>query len=356
MTIKAAVVGAGVVSETHLSALERNPRTDLAAICDIDARRATDVATKYGIEVYTDIDELLDAEELDWVHICTSVQTHVSLAKKVLDHGIPVMIEKPITTTLAEFVELQEYAAERDVRFSEVHQHAYDPAMRAVTDRMRRSDLGRVRSVEVIFTGLTPPDLEQRGSWTMELEGGEFEEGLPHPLYLALNAGGYPESEDAISVITCLAGEYDRDFTYDNAAIQYRTTAGSLVSVKMISGAIPQRLVVVHGEEMSLMADLVSQTVMKVGRDPTSTSLSKVRYNVERSADLIGGVVENASTVLKTKYDDGWKNLKQTNPHYYQIDLESEAIATGGPMPVPIEESKWTMVLLEAVREAARQY
>ncbi|KAB1185162.1 MULTISPECIES: Gfo/Idh/MocA family protein [Haloferax] len=355
MTLNAAVVGAGVVSGTHLSALERNPRTNLVAICDIDEGRATDVATKHDIKAYTDIDEMLEAEDLDWVHICTSVQTHVSLAKKVIDKGIPVMIEKPITTTLDEFLELQEYAEERGVRFSEVHQHAFDPAMRVVTERMKRGDLGRIRSVEVIFTGLTPPDLEQRGSWTMELDGGEFEEGLPHPLYLALTAGGYPESEDAISAITSLANDYEHDFTYDNASVQYRTNGGCLVSVKMISGAIPQRLVVVHGEKRSLMADLVSQTVMKVAHDPTSTSLSKVRYNVERSADLIGGVVGNASTVLKTKYDDGWENLKQTNPHYYQIDLESRAIASGRPMPVPIEESMWTMVLLEAVREAARQ-
>lgn len=355
MTLNAAVVGAGVVSGTHLSALDRNPQTNLVAVCDIDEGRATDVANKYGINAYTDLDEMLEAEELDWVHICTSVQTHVSLAKKVIDKGIPVQIEKPITTTLEEFLELEEYADERGVRFSEVHQHAFDPAMRAVTQRMKRGDLGRVRSVEVIFTGLTAPDLEQRGSWTFELDGGEFEEGLPHPLYLALTAGGYPEDEDAISAMTSLANEYEQDFTYDNASVQYRTNGGCLVSVKMISGAIPQRLVVVHGEKRSLMADLVSQTVMKVAHDPTSTSLSKVRYNVERSADLIGGVVGNASTVLKTKYDGGWENVKQTNPHFYQIDLEAKAIASGRPMPVPVEESMWTMVLLEAVREAARQ-
>ncbi|KAB1191269.1 MULTISPECIES: Gfo/Idh/MocA family protein [Haloferax] len=355
MTLNAAVVGAGVVSGTHLSALERNPQTNLVAICDIDEGRASDVATKYGITAYTDIDEMLESEDLDWVHICTSVQTHVALAKKVIDKGIPVQIEKPITTTLEEFRELQEYADERGVRFSEVHQHVFDPAMRAVTQQMKRGDLGRVRSVEVIFTGLTPPDTERRGAWAFELEGGEFEEGLPHPLYLALATGGYPEDEEAISAVTSLANEYEMDFTYDNAAVQYRTNGGCMVSVKMISGAISQRLVVVHGEKRSLMADLVSQTVMKVSHDPTSTSLSKVRYNVERSADLIGGVVGNASTVLKTKYDDGWETAKQTNPHYYQIDLEAKAIATGRPMPVPVEESMWTMVLLEAVREAARQ-
>jgi predicted dehydrogenase len=355
MTLNAAVVGAGVVSGTHLSALDRNPRTKLVAICDIDEGRANDVADKYGINAYTDIDDMLELEDLDWVHICTSVQSHVSLAKKVIDKGVPVMIEKPITTTLDEFLELKEYADEHGVRFSEVHQHAFDPAMRVVTEKIKHGGLGRVRSVEVIFTGLTPPDLEQRGAWTMELEGGEFEEGLPHPLYLALTAGGYPESEESISAITSLANDYDRDFTYDNASVQYSTKDGCLVSVKMVSGAIPQRLVIVHGEQRSLMADLVSQTVMKVAHDPTSTSLSKVRYNVERSADLIGGVVGNASTVLKTKYDDGWENVKETNPHYYQIDLESKAIATGRPMPVPVEESQWTMVLLEAIRESARE-
>ncbi|MFC7205358.1 Gfo/Idh/MocA family protein [Haloferax namakaokahaiae] len=354
MTLNTAVVGAGVVSSTHLSALERNPRTNLVAICDIDEGRANDVAAQYGIKPYTDLDEMLETEDLDWVHICTGVQTHVALAKKAIDKGVPVMIEKPITTTLEEYLELESYAKDAGVQFSEVHQHVFDPAMRTVEKRLKRGDLGKIRSVEVIFTGLTPPDLEQRGRWAMELDGGEFEEGLPHPLYIALHTGGYPEDEDAISALTSLTKEYEQGFTYDNASVQYRTEDGCVVSVKMISGAIPQRLVIVHGEEQSLMADLVSQTVMNVARDPTSTSLSKARYNFERSANLIGGVVGNAGTMLKTKYDDGWDNVKQMNPHYYQIDLESRAIDTDGPMPIPVEESKWTMVLLEAVREAAR--
>ncbi|MFC7137867.1 Gfo/Idh/MocA family protein [Halobaculum litoreum] len=203
MTLRTAVIGGGTVSEVHLSGLSKNPRTELVAICDLDEEIATSKAEKYGIKAYTDLDELLAAEDLDWVHVCTPVQTHLPVAKTVIDAGIPIQIEKPITETYEEFEELAAYAAERDVVVSEKHNHNFDPVVRQARKRMESGECGTIKGVEVIYTGCSKPDDPNRGPWNFELAGGEFEEGSPPAVHDAAGRrlppvrGGHPGDHGA---------------------------------------------------------------------------------------------------------------------------------------------------------------
>ena len=106
MSLRSAVVGAGVVSERHLTGLDRNPRTDLVAICDLDEGRANEKALEHGIKAYTDLGEMLAEANLDWLHVCTPVATHVPLAIQAIEAGVPVLIEKPVAETVEEVEEL----------------------------------------------------------------------------------------------------------------------------------------------------------------------------------------------------------------------------------------------------------
>jgi len=356
MTLRTAVVGGGVVSGVHLSGLERNPRTELVAICDLDEDVARRIAREHGIRAFFDVEEMLDELELDWVHVCTPVQTHLPVAKTVIDHGIPVMIEKPITETYAEFEELAAYAEERGVIVSEKHNHDFDPVMRAAMEKVRDGELGRVRGVDLLYTGETAPDAKRRGPWSFELAGGEFEEGLPHPLYVLLRAGGYPRSEDDVSAQTSLVGDYDADFDYDGTQVQYVSDDGALCSATILSDTIPVRQLIIHGEETSLTADLTSQTLIEHDRDYKSSSVARALNNVDQIVDRTAGTIQNVRSVLERKRDDSWETARQLNAHYYQNDAESRALEAGDPdmMPVPLSESRWTMRLMQEIRDAAR--
>lgn len=352
MAIDTAVVGLGVVSGSHLSGIDENPQTRLAAVCDLDEERMRRVSRQYDVPGYDDVEELIASEDLDWAHICTPVQTHVDIARAFIEAGIPVLIEKPIAETSAEVEQLQELSREHSVPVTSVQNHVFDPAMRELRSRIDDGDIGQILGVDTIYVGETLPDEAHRGGWVFDLPGGEFEEGLPHPIYLTLAAGGWPRSEDAIDARTALAREYDQDIAYDGAQVQYVTDDDVLCSIKMLSGSTPQRRLYVHGTDGSLMADFVSQTVVPVERDYTESSVARARYNVDQSIARVRATAENGMTVAKQQFDEGWESMKATNPHYYQFDREAHALRNGEEMPVPLEQSRWTIAVMEQIRAA----
>ena len=87
------------------------PEIDLVAVCDVVKEKAERNARNYGARrVYTDLDEMLDKEELDGVFAIGPAPQQYELAPQVLKRGIPVYVEKPSANTSAEAKELAELA------------------------------------------------------------------------------------------------------------------------------------------------------------------------------------------------------------------------------------------------------
>ncbi|MDL5360616.1 Gfo/Idh/MocA family protein [Halalkalicoccus sp. NIPERK01] len=355
MAVDTAVIGAGEVSDSHLSALKGNPRTNLVGVCDIDEGRARTAAEKYDTDPYFDLDDLLESVDLDWVHVCTSVQTHLPLAEKAIRAGVPVLVEKPTTETVAELDELAALSEEHGVPVSPVHQHLFDPAMRDARERIRSGEIGAVRGVDLVYTGHTRPDEANRGTWVFDLPGGEFEEGLPHPLYLTLGAGGYPRSEDDISAQTSLYDDYGGRFDYDSAQVQYATEEGALCSATMLAGGAPKRMIHVHGEDASLIVDMILQVVHQVEGEYKDSTVGKVKQSLKYAGGQLAGLAKNAALVAHANYSDEWEPKTRIDPHKYQIDRTAYALQHDLAMPVPLSEARWTIRLMEALREAAEQ-
>lgn len=355
MSLRTAVIGGGTVSENHLSGLTQNPKTELVAICDLDEETARSKARSYGIKAYFDVDELLDAEQLDWIHVCTPPQTHLAVATQTLEAGIPTLVEKPVTETIEQFEDLAAVAEREDVPFSVVHNHKFGLVMRSVLEEIESGELGQIRGVDLLYTGSTEPDVENRGAWNFELLGGEFEEGLPHPLYLGLNAGGLPRSDEDVSAQSSLLGEYEMDFGYDCAQVQYVSKSGALCTIKMLSGTKPVRILYVHGSESTLAADLVSQTLVRLDRDYKASPLARAQNNIDQIVDRVRGTAENVGVVLKDKRAGNWESAIERNGSYYQFDEEADALLTDTEPPVSVDEARWTVKLQEAIRDSIQQ-
>ena len=87
------------------------PEIDLVAVCDIDGARAERNARNFGARrVYTDLNEMLDKEELDGVFVIGPAPQQYELAPLVLQRGLPVYVEKPSANTSREARELAEIA------------------------------------------------------------------------------------------------------------------------------------------------------------------------------------------------------------------------------------------------------
>ena len=117
MTLRLALVGCGEHSElSHAAPLARYAAgrpgaVELAAACDLDRARAERFCREYGFErAYASLDELLAAERLDGCVTVMPVSRIGEVAAKVLESGIPCVVEKPLGTSLAEVERLAEVA------------------------------------------------------------------------------------------------------------------------------------------------------------------------------------------------------------------------------------------------------
>jgi len=206
-----------------------------------------------------------------------------------------------------------------------------------------------------MYTGQTPPDAKRRGDWSFELSGGELEEGLPHPLYLLLGLGGYPKTVDDVQAITHLRRDYDHEFTYDGAKLQYVSTDDVLCSTTLLSGEVPEKAIHVHGETGGLIADLVSQTLIRLDRDYEASPVTRARHNVQRATDRILGNLMNVRSYLGSIRSEDWSTLVELDPHYYQFNEDALALLDDREPAVRLEEGGWTIRLLAAIRNAAAQ-
>jgi predicted dehydrogenase len=128
--IRTAVVGVGYLGQFHAEKYALLDNSELVAVVDVDRDRAAQVAEKVGARSCYDFREILG--EVDAVSIVVPTQSHYAVAKAFLEHGVHVLLEKPITNTLAEADELIRIAAATNTVFQVGHLERFNPVVNAL--------------------------------------------------------------------------------------------------------------------------------------------------------------------------------------------------------------------------------
>ncbi len=125
--LRAAVVGAGRLGALHAAKYAAMPGVRLTHVVDIDALRAERVARPAAAQPLTDYRAL--AGQVDVVSIATPTVTHLEIASRLLAAGIDVLVEKPMTATLAQARELAALAQGCDRVLAVGHLERFNPAV-----------------------------------------------------------------------------------------------------------------------------------------------------------------------------------------------------------------------------------
>jgi len=129
-TLAIGVIGVGHLGSLHAKLLRDVPGVKLAGIYDERPDHAAKVAAELGTTAFPDIDALLAASEA--VTIATPTSTHAAVAARAIEHGRHVMIEKPITATVAEAEELCAHARRKGVTVQVGHIERFNAAILAL--------------------------------------------------------------------------------------------------------------------------------------------------------------------------------------------------------------------------------
>jgi predicted dehydrogenase len=138
-TLRGAIIGAGMVGSVHAHAVHR-ARGQLAAICTATPQSGRLAAQRLGAQRAATIQEILDADDVDVVHICMPNRVHYEQAVAALAAGKHVICEKPLATSLEEAEALVQAAAPANVVAAVPFIYRFYPAQSGVS--MTFADIG----------------------------------------------------------------------------------------------------------------------------------------------------------------------------------------------------------------------
>jgi predicted dehydrogenase len=124
------------------------PYAEVRFICDMDEHRLAQVAMDYPLAHVSASPDDLFASDVDCVVIATPVRTHYALARQALLSGKHVMVEKPLTASVAEAEELVTLAARERLVLMVGHTFEYSPAVNELRTLVREQQMGRIYCIE----------------------------------------------------------------------------------------------------------------------------------------------------------------------------------------------------------------
>ena len=128
--LKAGVLGAGHLGKIHLRLLKESTKYELVGFFDPIKENAEKVAAEFGYTAFDTLDELIDA--VDVVDIVTPTLSHFECAKKAIEKGRHIFIEKPITKAVKDAEHIIALADRLGVKGQVGHVERFNPAFTAV--------------------------------------------------------------------------------------------------------------------------------------------------------------------------------------------------------------------------------
>ena len=168
--VRIGLLGCGRIGSMHAELISRRvPGATLAAVYDTFDGAAASVSKEFGARHASRVCDVIEADDVDAVAICSSTDTHVDLLVEVAAAGRPVFVEKPLSLNLAEVDRGIAAATEAQIAVQVGFNRRFDPAHRHVRDRVAAGDVGDVHLVRISSRDPDPPPISY-----IEVSGGIF--------------------------------------------------------------------------------------------------------------------------------------------------------------------------------------
>ncbi len=158
-----AVIGAGYWGPNLVRTALSTPDLRLRWLCDLDLERAQACLGPYTtVRATGSYEDVLEDPEIAAVAIATPAATHFDLVRSALEAGKHVLVEKPLTASVAEGVKLAELARRSELVLMCDHTYCYTPAVQRIRELVRGGQIGEIQFVDSvrINLGLVQPDVD----------------------------------------------------------------------------------------------------------------------------------------------------------------------------------------------------
>jgi UDP-N-acetyl-2-amino-2-deoxyglucuronate dehydrogenase len=249
-----AVVGLGM-GKHHCRSITDAPGTRLVAVCDMDEERLKPVVEKYGCKSYTNLDDLLNDDEVQVINIATPSGTHVELGLRVAESGRHMIVEKPADIRTDSIDALAEAGKKHRVKIGCIFQSRFEPLNVRIHQALQEKRLGDLVGIhghlpwyraQSYFDGKHG---EWKGTWDMDGGGSLMNQGV-HTVDLIQWFGG------GVKAVFGKFGVFNHDIEAEDhtvALLQFKNGAlGTLFTTTCCYPGYDQR-VTIYGTKGSIL-------------------------------------------------------------------------------------------------------
>lgn len=143
---KIGIIGVGGWGKNHSRVL--HDFGVLRSICDMDKSKAQGLANRYNVNYYVSVDDMINTENLDACLVCTPTKTHYQVSRKLMENGINIFVEKPLSYSSKECEEMIEIAKRNKIAMTCGYIERFNPAVQDVKKILSEEKYGELLMIE----------------------------------------------------------------------------------------------------------------------------------------------------------------------------------------------------------------
>ncbi len=349
--LRIGIIGTGGISGSHIGAYLNQPDVELVAGCDLIPGKAEAKFAEYEVKdakFFTDYKEMIDTVEMDAVSVCTYNRTHAECTIYALEHGLNVLLEKPMTVTLDEAIAIRKAEKASGKLVSVGFQPRFDANMQMIKKIVESGELGRVYYVQTgggrrhgIPVSWSETFIENDkaglgalgdiGCYSIDLVMNAL--GNPKPLTVSGTATDYfgttPEAYSQVGKPECA-----KKFSVDDFASAYIRLEGGIILDFRIAWYM----------HLDTPGDTIIMGTKGSLRIPSTDCWNGSFWNpMKLYHDVAGEPVETVIPLLPATTDLWDKKIRSF----------LNAIITGGKAPVPTDEIIYNQAILDGIQKSS---
>jgi len=350
--LRVAIVGCGKIADAHASQIRRIAGAEIIAALDSEELMARQFCERFSVKnAFSDLDELLEKTNPDVVHVTTPPHSHFPIARRCIERGCHVYVEKPITLSLDETRQLIDLAEQKDRKLTVGHDAQFTHVARRLRSQVKNGYLGgkpvHMESTYCYDLGdavYASAFLGNQGHWLRTLPGKLLHNVISHGVariaeYIETDS---PEIVARGFISPLLSGLGEAEIVDELRVIindGNRLTAYFTFSSQMRPSINQFRI---YGKKNGLFLDESQQILIRLRGEKFKSYGEKFIPSIQFSAQYLRNFCRNLGLFLKNDFhiESGKK---------YLIEAFYDSIEHKKPVPIPYREILLTSQIMHAV-------
>jgi predicted dehydrogenase len=350
--LKVALVGCGKIAEEHASQLQRIHGCEIVGVCDREPLMAQQLYQRFPVKAYfSDLAELLNEARPDVIHICTPPEVHFEIARRCLERGCHVYVEKPFTLYEAEAQELIALANRKGLKITAGHDDQFRHGARRMRRLVQSGFLGSgpmhmesYYCYQLAKSGYAGALLSDRQHWVRRLPGKLLQNIISHGIArIAEFLTSDTPKVIAHGFVSPLLKKMGESEIVDELRVIISEETGTTAYFTFWSQMRPTlHQFRVYGSRNGLILDQDQETLIKLRGSRFKSYAEHFIAPVITAGQYLDNVATNLKTFLAADF-----HMKSGMKYLFESFYRS--ITEGTPAPIPYREILLTARIMDAI-------